>query len=86
MDMQTIAGKLKLSYIKEHYQDEITQAEHTRISYEEFLKGLLEREMQRRKENGVVRRIRYANSQLRNILLTLIGLSIVMNSTVSLTN
>ena len=66
--MQTIAGKLKLSYIKEHYQDEITQAEHTRISYEEFLKGLLEREMQRRKENGVVRRIRNAKFPVKKYL------------------
>lgn len=68
MDIQSMAGKLKLSYIKEYYQEEITQAEHTRISYEDFLKGLLEREMQRRKENGVVRRIRLAKFPVKKYL------------------
>jgi len=68
MDIQSIAGKLKLSYIREHYQDEITQAEHTGISYEEFLIGLLEREMQRRKENGVVRRVRLAKFPVKKYL------------------
>ena len=68
MDIADIAGKLKLSYVRQHYMDEVTQAEHTKISYEDFLKKLLEGELQRRKENGVTRRIRYAKFPIKKYL------------------
>ena len=54
------AKELKLPYIKENHQDEITRAEINKTSYETFLDDLLAREMEGRKEKAIKNRIRNA--------------------------
>jgi len=68
MELSKMAGLLKLSYVRQHCEDEIIEAQHTKISYEDFLRKLLENELQRRKENGVTRRLRLAKFPLKKYL------------------
>lgn len=68
MSILHMAGELKLSYIRENYEQVIEEAVHTKMDYDMFLKTLLTNEIERRKENGVHRRIRYAKFPIKKYL------------------
>lgn len=55
-----MAYELKLPNIKTNYPMLLDEANHTKMSYEEFLKNLLENEILLRRENGVKNRLRAA--------------------------
>lgn len=58
---------LKLSYIYNHYEEEIKEAKQTKKDVGLFLDELLEKEIEQRKENGVKKRIRYAKFPIKKI-------------------
>lgn len=60
MDIKESAHILKLSYLRETYKDLLEEANNLNLNNEEFLKLTLEREVERRKNNGISRRIRNA--------------------------
>lgn len=60
MDTNKMAYELKLPYIRENSKMIIDEANHTKMSYKEFLNTILERELLLRKENGVKQRLRNA--------------------------
>ena len=60
MEIKDMAIELKLSYVKECHQDILKEAAEVNMSMEVFLKTLLEREILRRKDNGITRRIKEA--------------------------
>lgn len=51
---------LKLSYLRQSYQDLLDEAMNLNLSLEEFLNLFLEREVERRRNNGINRRIKNA--------------------------
>lgn len=68
MQIKELALELKLAYIKENYQMSIDEAIHTKMDYSEFLSRLLEKECDRRKENGVHHRMRNAKFPIKKYL------------------
>ncbi len=60
MMIQDLAVQLKLPYIKTNYQDLIDEANHTNMTFEEFLESMLEREYELRKNNGIRTRTKQA--------------------------
>lgn len=60
MDIIEITNTLKLSYLRENYEAILEEGEHLKLSNREFLNLYLEREVERRKNNGINRRIRNA--------------------------
>lgn len=60
MTITEMAYELKLPNIKTNYPMLLDEANHTKMSYEEFLKNLLENEILLRRENGVKNRLRAA--------------------------
>jgi len=60
MLIEELAKELKLSYIYENYEELIKEATDLQQTPEEFLTCFLQKEVERRKENGIARRIRYA--------------------------
>lgn len=60
MNIKEISSELKLSYLRECYEELLEEALNLKLSNKEFLLLYLEREYERRKNNGVSRRIRYA--------------------------
>lgn len=60
MNIKEASNILKLSYLRESYEDLIEESSNLNLSNEEFLKLFLEREVERRKNNGIARRIRNA--------------------------
>lgn len=60
MKIDTLAHELKLSYLKEHHNMIITEAEHTKPTYKEFLTNYLETEREHRRINGIKRKMRNA--------------------------
>lgn len=60
MDIKESCKVLKLSYLGSSYQDLLDEAINLNLSLEEFLNLFLERELERRKNNGINRRIRNA--------------------------
>lgn len=67
MDINKMAYDLKLPYIRENSQMIIDEANHTKMSYKEFLNTILERELLLRKENGVKHRLRNAKFPYKKI-------------------
>jgi len=63
------ASKLKLSYTRDNFQQLIDEANHVKMSYDQFLLRLLEGEWQRRTENAVARRLKEAKFPLRKYLV-----------------
>lgn len=57
MSIKEIANELKLSYLRECHGILLEEASNLRLSNEEFLLLYLERELERRKNNGITRRI-----------------------------
>lgn len=60
MDIKEASNILKLSYLRESYEDLIEESSNLNLSNEEFLKLFLEIQVERRKNNGIARRIRNA--------------------------
>ncbi len=60
MEIKDMAMELKLSYIRENSGEAIQEAQHLSLTHEAFLTMLLEREILKRKDNGISRRIRNA--------------------------
>lgn len=60
MNIREMAIELKLSYIRENHENLIEEAKQTKMTHETFLNEFLEREIIRRRSNGIERRIRYA--------------------------
>lgn len=60
MDIKESAHILKLSYLRETYKELLEEANNLNLNNEKFLKLTLEREVERRKNNGISRRIRNA--------------------------
>lgn len=58
--IEKLAFKLKLSHIRKNYQASINEAMNKNASYEEFLKIILEDELNIREQNGIERRIKNA--------------------------
>lgn len=64
-----LSARLKLSHFKEHAAEAIERARKTGQDHGEFLVGLLEREVERRLENGVARRLKEARFPFRKYLV-----------------
>ena len=60
MEIKEACKILKLSYLRGEYEELINEANNLNLSIEEFLNLFLEREVERRKNNGISRRIRNA--------------------------
>lgn len=60
MNIHDLSMQLKLPYSKAHHQEFIDEAYHTKMTHEEFLKELLSREYELRKNNGIKTRIKQA--------------------------
>lgn len=60
MSIKELAKELKLPYIYENYEELIKEATDLKQTPEEFLIYFLQKEVDRRKDNGKARRIRYA--------------------------
>ena len=58
MEIKEACKILKLSYLRESYEDLIEESLSLNLSNEEFLNLFLEREVEKRKNNGIARRIR----------------------------
>mgnify|MGYP007102007356 FL=1 len=67
MSIKENAKYLSLSYIFNHYEDLITEAEDTQMPHRKFLEDALEKEAKQRRENGIRRRLRQAHSLKKNI-------------------
>ena len=60
MEIKEACKILKLSYLRESYEDLIEESSNLNLSNEDFLNLFLEREVEKRKNNGIARRIRKA--------------------------
>jgi DNA replication protein DnaC len=67
-DVQTLAKRLNLSYIRDNADELIRQARQTAQGYDDFLSNLLTMELERRCENGNARRIREARFPVKYFL------------------
>lgn len=59
-DIIKYSHRLKLPFIKNHYQEAINESMDKQYSYEQFLEYILLKEIEEREQNGVARRIRAA--------------------------
>jgi len=69
MNITQLCINLKLSYVRDNWQQLVTEAKHTKQDYQEFLENLLESEYHRRLENGQSRRIREAKFPVKKYLV-----------------
>ena len=84
--VQDLAISLKLSYVRDHADSLITRAKQTKMDYEDFLCELLQKEVQRRGENGIIKRLRAAKFPIKNIWRTLTRLNTHRNLEPNLKN
>lgn len=68
MNVKEMAKFLKLSYIYHNYDQELTQSLNLSETADEFIRGILEKEMLLRLENGKLSRIRSANFPYKKYL------------------
>jgi DNA replication protein DnaC len=68
MNISDLCTILKLTYVRDNYEQLITEARQTSQDPEDFLCGLLENEYQRRMENGQNRRLRKARFPIKKYL------------------
>jgi DNA replication protein DnaC len=59
-EIQKLAKRLRLPYIKNNYQEAINESLDKQFSYEQFLKYILIKENEVRDRNGIDRRIKAA--------------------------
>jgi len=69
MNITELAADLKLPYARDHWQQLIEQARHTKQDYTAFLENLLENEWRLRTSNGQTRRIKEAKFPLKKYLV-----------------
>lgn len=67
-NIKQLSKDLKLSYIRQHYLEEIKEAQHLKLAYEEFLERLLSKELESRLNNGIKNRIREAKFPQKKFL------------------
>ena len=68
MSISDLAGQLRLPYTRSNSQMVIDEANHTKMSYQEFLETLLEHELLLRRENGIKRRLKTAKFHIKKYL------------------
>jgi DNA replication protein DnaC len=69
MKITELAGLLKLSYVRDNWQQLTDEANHTRQEYEAFLENLLDSEWKLRVANGQARKIQQARFPLKKYLV-----------------
>ena len=67
MNIKEMAKELKLSYLY-NYEELLEEAKQLKLSNEDFLKNLLEREIEQRRNNGITKRLRDAKFPLKKYL------------------
>lgn len=60
MDIKEASKTLKLSYLRENHEEILEEAKNLKLTNREFLELYLERELERRQNNGITRRIKNA--------------------------
>lgn len=70
-DIRKQSNRLRLPYIKHHYQEAINEAMENQFSYEQFLSFILTKEIESRDQNGINRRIKAAKFPYLKYLLDL---------------
>lgn len=60
MDIKEASKILKLSYLRENHEEILEEAKNLKLSNREFLELYLEREIEKRQNNGITRRIKNA--------------------------
>lgn len=68
MEIKEMASILKLSYIRECYDLLLNEANHLSLSHRDFLVMALERELEKRLQNGINRRIRNAKFNVKKYM------------------
>lgn len=68
MEIKEMASVLKLSYIREHHELLLDEANHLALNHKDFLCMALEREMESRNQNGINRRIRNARFSVKKYM------------------
>lgn len=68
MNIKENSKILKLSYIFKNYESEIKEAKQVKKELDVFLDELLEKEIVQRKENSVIKRLRYAKFPIKKYL------------------
>jgi len=68
MNIPALCTALKLTYVRDNYEQFVTEARQTSKDPEAFLAELLENEFRRRMENGQNRRIRFARFPIKKYL------------------
>lgn len=68
MNIKENSKILKLSYIFKNYESEIKEAKQVKKEPDVFLDELLEKEIIQRKENSVIKRLRYAKFPIKKYL------------------
>lgn len=68
MEIKAIASYLRLSYIRDHHDLLIDEANHLDLSHREMLKMALEREAEKRKQSGTNKRIIRAKFPIKHYL------------------
>jgi len=69
MNIRDLSTNLKLSYIRDNYDELISEARQTKQDYAVFLENLLVCEHERRMENGIQRRIKEAKFPIKKYLV-----------------
>ena len=69
MTIRELAKDLKLPYIRDNFEQLVSEARHTKPDYGAFLLDYLECERQKRMENGISRRIHDAKFPLKKYLV-----------------
>lgn len=60
MDIKEASKTLKLSYLRENHEEILEEAKNLKLTNREFLELYLERELEKRQNNGITRRIKNA--------------------------
>lgn len=60
MNIKEASKALKLSYLRENHEEILEEAKNLKLTNREFLELYLERELERRQNNGITRRIKNA--------------------------
>lgn len=68
-NIQELSSRLKLSYIRDNAETLVGEARQTQPDYADFLQSLLLREVERRTENSITRRIKDAKFPIKKYLV-----------------
>lgn len=71
-NIKYLSKQLKLPYIMRNFEEELKEANKNNPSYETFIMGLLEKEHDLRKDNGIKNRISYARFPYKKYLEDLV--------------